>query len=491
MRSFLLSKVAIPLHLAFIACYLACVRIWPDGIMEYLPLAWFSAGLIEIALLFPSAKSGEEVHDARLRVFKSMRKDPVLILGVLGFLFILFQTLNGPRTISYDSYESVWKFADARIRDFPSCINQILSVQGLFWNILTISAMLAIRNALGKKGRLLILKFLVAVSSCLALYGFAAYTPIPPESGLPLFATFPDPITAGVYFFMHFCLSCSLFVTELVEVEAKDKGKWVPRLLLVAAVLNFVGALYSLSCICIATVVVALVILFIYSAIYLHSRIEPAKRIRMAAVGFILIAIAAYIHFIAYPSNRIHERTEKIISREWITEEQQNEQKTLQNIAVRMINKNIVHGVGTWGYAIPECFGMYIEDDEWDSLSSDETPVDCGNDSLQFIAEYGIVGFALLISPFLVLFFSFLRRLAYEFRPKGKKTEKSSMSSEHEARPFTDRISPNLIAIFLAVVFPVVVSFKFSVFRYPLIMLIWTICLSVLSTLLPKPGGKA
>ena len=492
MRSFLLSKVAIPLHLAFIACYLACVQIRPDGILEYLPLAWFAAGLIEITLLFPSAKSGEEVYDARRRVFTSVRKDPVLILGIVGFLFILFQTLNGPRTISYNSFTSAWEFAEARIRDFPACIDQLLSVQGLFWNILTISAMLAIRNGIGKKGRLLVLKFLVAVSAGLSIYGLATYAPMSPEAGPQPFATFPDPVTAGVYFFIHFCLSCSLFATEMGEAAEKHSGKWIPRLLLLAAVLNFVGTLYSLSCICIAAAVAALLILFVYSAVYLHRRIEPAKKVRMTAVGFILLAVMAYMHFIAYPANRIHERTDKITSGQWVTEEQTAEKQTLTAVAARMFRKNMVHGVGTWGYAIPECFGMYIEDSEWDNLpASEDAPLTCHNDSLQFLAEYGIVGFAILVSPFLLLIFTSLYRLGYEFRPKSKKMEDSTTSSEHETRPFTDRITPNVLALIFAVTVPLVISFKFSIFRYPLIMLTWTVCLSVLSTLLPKPGGKA
>lgn len=486
MRSFLLSKVAIPLHLAFIAGYLACVSVKPDGIIEYLPLAWFVAGLIEITLLFPSARKGEEVYDARRRVRKSILKDPVLVLGIIGFLFILIQTLNGPRPLKYDTLSSSWQFAAAKIKDFPACIDQLKSVQGLFWNLIIVSSILVIRNGIGKKGRILLLKYLVIISSLLSLYGLITYVPAAQDAPISPFATFPTPITAGIYFCTHFCISCSLFATELGKEES---DRWQKRILFISCVLNLAGTVYSLSCISLVLAAFTLLVNVIYGSIYLGNRIPSAQKLKMMATALILIGFAVFIHCIAYPNNRIHERIDKIVSMNWETEQEAIERGTLAKVATRIIKENKIHGVGTWGYADQSCFGKFIEDDEWDNLLSPDSKYStCGNDWLQFIAEYGYFGMLLFISPFIFLVGISVYRIVMDFIPKAKRNkDPNSTSSENETIPFIERISPNTFALFWSVLLPLVVSFRYSVFRYPLVLLTWTIFLTVFSTFLPKP----
>ena len=485
MRSFLLSKVAIPLHLAFIACYLACVRFGPETLTAYLPLAWFAAGLIEVTLLFPSARKGEEVYDARRRVRASLLRDPILSVGIVGFLFLALQTLNGPRTLFFNPLSGGWEFSPARIGGFPACITQSGSVQGLFWSLLVIPAMLVVGNGMGKKGRTLLLKFLVAVSALLALYGLVRGFSAKGRIGAEAFATLPDPITAGIYFFMHFCVASALYVQE-VGAEIRDRIQ--VHALFIGCVLNFAGALFSLSCLSIALSAAALVLLFIYGAVYLANRLPTADKMRMMAGGLILVGLIAFLHFVAYPRNPIHACTEKILSGQWETPEEKAERGVLAAVAKRMFKANAVHGVGTWGYAEPSCFGKYMADDDWEALSNpNSTPSTCGNDSLQFLAEYGCVGFAVLALPYLIVFGTALGRLALEFRPRIRKSKDSESSSENESRPFTERLPPLAFALLLAIVVPFAISFRFSVFRYPLVLYTWTLFISILPTLIRKP----
>lgn len=495
MRSFLLSKIAIPLNLAFIALYLACVPVGPDGYAEYLPLAWFIAGLVEVTLLFPSARKGEEAFDARTRVRKSICRDPVHLMGILGFLFILFQTLNGPRKIAYNANHRLWEFTVGKIRDFPACVDQIGSVQGLFWVLLAITAILVIRNGIGKKGRMLLLKYFVAISAGLALCDLVAYAAgsgsVVKTGALPApFFPFPDHITAGVYFYMNFCIGCSLYATELASAEESERtvSKWPARLLLIASALTLAGAIYSLSCLAIVAVAVALLAIGIYCSIFLTGKLDSAKRLRMVGVGIILAGAVAFLHFTAYPSNRIHERIAKITSGEWISESEAAEHNVLSKVATRMFKDNAIHGVGTWGFADKQCFDKYVDDDEWEFLPhEDDHYTNCGNDHLQFLAEYGILGFVILVAPFIFLAGTIIYRLIMEFRPRRKKMSDSTTSSEHESIPFMQRITPCAFALFFAVIPPFILSFKFSIFRFPLIALTWTVFLTTLSTFLRKP----
>ena len=190
---------------------------------------------------------------------------------------------------------------------------------------------------------------------------------------------------------------------------------------------------------------------------------------------------------VGYPGNRIHGCTDKIFSGEWTTPAERADREVRVAVAGRMFKANFIHGVGTWGYANADCFGKYTKDNEWDSLQDpDNTPALCGNDSLQGLAEYGVIGFLIIVAPFLILLFESLVRLAVEFRPKGRKTSDSSASSEHESHPLTDRVSPIAFAIFIAVGTTFAVSFRFSVFRQPLILFSWAIFFSVFPTLIRK-----
>ena len=462
------------------------MRFDPHSLTVYLPLAWFAAGLIEVTLLFPTARKGEEADDARRRVRNSLLKDPILFAGIVGFLFILLQTLNGPRALVFNPPTGTWEFSSARIDGFPACITQAGSVQGLFWNLLVIPAMLVVGNGLGKKGRLLTLKFLVAISALLALYGLATGFSSKGET-IASVATFPDSVTAGVYFFMHFCVATALYVQEIgAEIRDRFQGK----ALFVACVLNLAGALFSLSCLAIALSLGALVLLFVYGAVYLANRLPTADKMRMIATGLILIGFAAFLHFVAYPRNPLHSCTEKLFSGQWTTNEENTEHAVLTSVAKRMFKDHIVHGVGTWGFWDASCFGKYMEDDDWEALPDQNvTPATCGNDTLQFLAEYGCVGFAVLVLPFLILIGTAIFRLALEFRPRIRKSKDSESSSENEAHPLTDRLPPLAFALLLALVAPFVVSFRFSIFRYPLILYAWTLFLSVFPTLIRKPAS--
>ncbi len=379
-----------------------------------------------------------------------------------------------------------WEFTPARISGLPACISQSGSVQGLFWNILVIPAMLVIGNGLGKKGRTLLLKFLVSISALLALYGLIMC--MAARGGLKElpFTTLSDPVTSSLYFFMHFCVATALYVQELGQ-EIRDRLQ--VHLLFAACVLNLAGAVFSLSSLGLSLAIGALLLLFIYGSIYLSNRLPTADKMRMMAGGLILIGFVAFLHFIAYPSNPIHACTKKIFSGQWVTPAEKTEHVVLTSVAKRMFKAHAIHGVGTWGYADANCFSTYMEDDEWDALPNQiSTPATCNNDLLQFLAEYGFVGCAVLALPYLIIIGTGLGRLAIEFRPKLKKSQDSDSSSENEARPFTERLSPLAFSILLAVITPFVVSFHFSVFRSPVILFTWTIFLTVFPTLIRKPA---
>lgn len=487
MRSFLFSKIAIPLHLAFIFGYLACVQPGPESITSYLPLAFFAAGLFEITLLFPSARKGEDVDDARYRVLRGIFSDPVFFFGVAAFIFIVFQTLNGPRDLIYDRILKCWRYTPGYFRGLPACLDMTLSFQGAFWVLVVAVSMLAVRSGLGKKGRNLLLKLMLGVASALALYGLFTYEPA--EAGAPILplATFATPSEAGAFFLMNACAAFGLLFTEMAMEEP---GKNSLRFLLFALVANLMAALYSLSCLVIATLAVALVILTIYTLVFFVKEAAGELRLTTLAVTAILIAVVCFLHFVAYPKNRLHECADRIFNGPWQTEAQKAEAGVMRAAAWRMFNDNTLGGTGTWCYGHENGMSRYLKDDEWQHISDpDSRHYICGNDFAQFLAEYGALGFALMAAPFAMILISSIIRMFLVSRngTKLRPGRKATTAAEIDRVNIFDILPLNVLALAIAAGSTTAISFFAPVFRCPLNILTWAVLLSLAHAQLAIP----
>lgn len=485
MRSFLFSKVAVPFHLAFLFAYLLCVQFSAKDIGPYLPLAFLAFGLIEVSLLFPSAFRGEQVGDARFRVKASLKRDPVFLFCVAGFLFMVFQTLNGPRSLVYNALAGAWEFSPARIRDFPAGLNQILSVQGAFWVLLVGATVAAIRS-MGKKARAHLLRYVAYVAGAAALYGLVrrAVPDLPPAGAE--FAAFPSRETAGAFFLGAFCLSAGIYIADLGDPES---SKWDLRLLLASTLLTFFATVFSLSILAACTLVAAALLLLVYGTVYGHTRVKGATRLRLFIGSVILAGLCAFLHIVAYPQNPVHSMIDKVVSLEWRTEAEKAERETLESVAWRMFKANKAGGVGTWGYSLPTNFGLYVSRKEWKTLTNrDGRYSSCGKDGPMIFAEYGVVGAFLVLMPFVLLVLFSLRRLLIALFPKMTKPEDSTTSTENERTPFQEVVPPVAFASAIAAAGIWFLSFNSAVFRHPAVLVLWTTALVVLHSSLPKPA---
>lgn len=488
MRFLLLSKFAIPLHLAFIFGYLAWVQPRLESVTSYLPLAFLAMGLFEITLLFPSARKGEEVPETRKRVLKSILTDPVFYIGIIAFLFIIVQTLNGPREFYFDKISKVWKHSAGRIALLPACLDQILSIQGAFWVLTTNVAVIAIRFGLGKKARDLFFKFLLAISSVLSIYGLASYALNNGTFIRDALAGFTTSTEAGAFFIM---MSMVAFGMLLQELNYDEPSKYNLRYLLAVFLINVAGTLYSLSCVSIITLAIAILIVVIYAIVFFVKHSSNGLRISSLAALLSIIIVACFLHFIAYPKNKIHDCTRQIFYGPWQTQEQIDHSSLLRKTAWRIWDKNNLTGIGTWCYGHEGGMAHYIEDDEWKYLlNSDERHYICGNDFAQFLAEYGTLGFMLLISPYLFLLMLGATKIFWAYKNgAGKKVSKKAGIEDPEAEVinFFDIFPPQIITSIVAVVATTTISFFVPVFRNPLNILTWSVIFAHICVSLPKP----
>ncbi|MBR0056793.1 MAG: O-antigen ligase family protein [Kiritimatiellae bacterium] len=496
MRSFLLSKIIVPLHLAIIAAYLAWVQPGPEDVASYLPLAFLSLGLVALMLLFPAAKAGEEADDARYRVIEAVRGDYFFVFGVLAFAFVLIQTLNGPRDLRYVRAIRSWEYTTGIIRGFPSCLDMLLSVQGLFTVAVVASAVLAVRNSLGRKGRRLAVELMLAVATVLGLYGLIAYAQAPSLDRLgvklpppPSFATFATRTEAGAYFLMNACAAFGFLFMSMVN-DDENRDKFHIRFLFAAFLVCVVSALFSLSCLSISFLSVALLLLAIYTFVFVLVASPGELSLTTLAAIVILGAVAAFLHFVAYPENRLHDCTEKIFSGPWQTQEEVAERAALTGSAWRMFHDNPVGGVGASCFGIQKGFPKYVLNGEWSAISNPESNHwRCGNDFAQYLAENGAVGTILFLAPFATLVALSIARIVQVLRrgTKYKQGLKSTTATDADRIGVFDVMPPDALALFVAAGAATTLSFFVPVFGSQLNVLTWAVFLAVASMSLPKP----
>jgi hypothetical protein len=496
MPKFVLSKIIVPLHLAVIAGFLAWVQPGPENVASFLPLSFLCLGFVAMMLLFPAARKGEDVDDARYRVSTGIKCDYIFVFAVLAAAFAVIQTLNGPRELVYLRSSRVWEYSDGIVRGFPACLDMLLSVQSVFVVAIVAPAVLAVRHSLGTRGRRRAVEFLLAIATILGLCGLYAYAEAPSSDGIgvrlpppPTFATFPTRTEAGAFFLMNALAALGLlFVAMANDEEGTDK--FHIRFLFVALLVNVLSALFSLSCLSIAVMCVALAVLAAYILAFAMIASMGAISLSALAATIIVGAVACFLHFVAYPENRLHDCAEKIFSGRWQSKEEVAERSAMTGAAWRMFSDNAVGGVGASCYGLQKGFPKYIAKQDWPAVKSPTAPHwRCGNDFAQLLAEYGAVGTTLFLAPFAIMAVLAVIRIFLVARrgTKYKLGWNSTMATDADRIGVFEIMPPDTLALFLAAGCVTGMSFFVPVFGSQLNVLTWAVSLSVACASLPKP----
>lgn len=466
------------------------------AISNYLPLALVSLGLLEVSILFPSAKQGEPSDLARTRVSHAIRHDLAVLCGFIAVAFVVFQTLNGPRHMAYNPLLQKWVFTPASIRDFPACVDSLLSIQGAFWFLLTTVAFAIFRCAMGKKSRTRALTAASVVAAFVGLYGIARFCISANGKADPgTFAHFSSNAEAGFFFIAFFAISAALYLEKLTEPTTSESKSRAPRYLALVAFVNFTSVFFTLSSLAIATAVVTFILVLVYGVAYLRDRIGTGSKVRMLAIGLVVIAIGSFLNGVAYPNNPVCKSIVRVVTPgEWLTDAEKAEHKVMRDIAMRMFKANKLGGVGTWGYLNTFCFNSMVKEDEWELLPEDDSLVgrDSGSDWSMFIAEYGVLGCCLVALPFLIVAATATRRfIAVAFPKRAKRDTDSTTGSETERQPFCDIVNPQGMCSFIAILAMFFISSFACVLHHPANLLVTAILFCMNCQSFPKLKRKA
>lgn len=482
---FVLSKSAVLIHLALLVLFLASGACRPSALKSYLPLLWLALSTLEMVLLFPPARKDETVENSRKRAARRVFGDPVFHAGAAGIVFIICQTLNGPRQLGYDGAAMAWRVGLPPLAALPSCFNRSEAFQAFFWWVPAWTAILAIRHGLTRRGKLRLLNVLVAVSAFLALFSLVQYGRGQPyrlwgvATTADHYGVFAYRGFAGTYFGMMFLVSVGLLVAG-VAANAAPRTR---RLLFGTTFLNLIAAGFTLDYGALLLLGGGGLASLVYAYVFLRGGVAWSQRLRQTAVLLVTLSGLAFLHFIAYPENALHARIQALVSGQALQSGWRGERQVLCGAAWRIFKAYPAYGTGTWGFRREA--GRFLQDADWDRIvSGTQSPITCHCDPLQFLCELGLVGTGLVLLVLILLLVPVCRSL---FRLLAATPAQSKTINESRIL----RVSPVAVGCLAALSGAAAIGFFNMPFRDPLNLLVWCMLLAVVPGLLPLPRDLA
>jgi len=411
-----------------------CVLAWLFGgivASALLPtMPWLLAILFEMMLCFPQRHSGETTFDARERVWRHLKRDP-LTWVVAAFLLLLLVPFVNKGLCPCCDYPAI-NFDGASqappVPFAPYCVDRMEHLNVTLWFFSAFLAMLAVKHALLKRGKRLVLEMIVWNGLALSALGMVqqiAGAESPLWSGgwdrtAYFFSTFGYPNMGGDYFTTLFGISVAVWRWKVEagrthsghgdsKAQANHQRFWRRHLMLVPAVVFFFSAMMTLSRASIMLVTALAILYFIHAVASFLARMSRAKRVKAAAANLILLVLIATF-FLVFLSNRDRMLGEDLRSgfiREvstldgrGILDRMSGKGQYHVRIAFQVWKDNLLFGCGGWGYkhfCVPK-----MTDEDFANIQA-VGGVNVHNDYLQFLAEHGLVGFSLIVAAFLML----------------------------------------------------------------------------------------
>ena len=416
-----------------------------DYILPVMP--WLTAFLLEVMLCFPQRHEGETTYEARSRVWEAMRGDPLVWVS-LGLVLLLIVPFFNVGLCPVCDYPAIQAGADPKplIPFIPFCVNRMEHLNVVMWFVPTLTATVAAKHALLKKGKRTFLAMIVWNGLALGVVGAIqqmteAKGPLWVEDCFQsayFFSTFGYPNMAGDYFTTLFGLAVGLWRWQLDEstrspsmikapssapavgAEAASGGDaehshhhhhhhgssapkkeghfWQRHYYLIPAVIFFFCALDTLSRAAVMLVTGLAIIFFLHTFVCSFAKMKKAQRVRSGALSVLVLALIAICAVMFMPEDLQREvntlNTTEVLDR--VTGKGQYHVR----VATEIWKDHALFGVGGWGYK-HFCL-QYMTDKELRQIQM-VGGVNVHNDYLQFLAEHGLVGFGLMVTVVVLL----------------------------------------------------------------------------------------
>lgn len=415
--SFIRNNIAVLAIFALTAAY-AWVFGGTRGEMLPLFVPWLWAILVDVMLCFPQRRAGENSYTARERVWEDLGKDPLtwVTIGFLALLIIPFVN-TGLCPICDHKLIAQGLSQKPSLPFLPYCVNRAQHFGVLLWFGPSLTAMLAVKHALNKGGKIKLIQLIVWNGVALAVLGYVqrlaeASGPLWIDMGADpdsFFSTFGYPNMAGDMFVTLFCMAMALWRNQVqacnkelasagVRRIAKHKLFWMKHHDLIPAVLFFFSSVSTLSRASIILVTMAAAVLCLHAGVCFLHKMKKSERVRASAIIVLSLVLVVFVAIVCMPDNVQSEintlSTDEILTR--VTGKGQYHTR----VATEVWKDNLLFGCGGWGYkhfCLPK---MTLKEYQHIQMVGG---INVHNDYLQFLAEHGLVGFGCLVAIFVML----------------------------------------------------------------------------------------
>lgn len=409
---------------------LACVFAWlfggtvSDALVPVIP--WMLFILVELMFCFPQRYSGESTYEARERVWGALKRDPLtwVVVGFLLLLMIPFVNKGLCPVCDYVAIEFQGADPNPPVRFLPFCVNRMHHLNVVIWFASALTAMLATKHALVKRGKRTMLELIVWNGAILGVLGAVqqltdAKGPLwllEMPKNIYFFSTFGMPNVGGDYFTTLFGLSVGLWRWRVEEARKEASGEtdadsivatahavfWRKHLLLIPVVINFFAAMMTLCRAAILFSILLAVIFFVHTFVCFFSRMSRPQRVKAGAA--VLISLVVILVGATAFSPASFQKELSSVDTIGFLNRATGKGSYQTDVAVKVWREHPLFGCGGWGYRHFSLTKM--DESELKIFSYPGTSggaMNVHNDYLQFLTEHGSVGLALLLSVFVML----------------------------------------------------------------------------------------
>ncbi len=460
----------------------------PDLLLPVVP--WLSAFVLELLLIFPQAKSTETLAEARSRVWRSLLRDPFLYLSLALTILLVIPFFNVSGLPEYNAATQQWRNPLPPFPRLPFCVNPREQTVLLLWFPPVMVSALAVKHGLLKKGKRLLLECLCWNGAALALLGFVQLMTDAKsiywgqEAFSYFFSTFGYPNFGGAYFTLMFAFSTGLWFGRASagligpsaggggDEASQSGGFW----LLIPVVLNFSAAIASLSRAAILLCCVVFLVMSLYMIVGVWQKTGSGGRVKLVTAMIITIVMLIVSVTVFAPKAL---KTEIVsITPASVFERVSGRGQYHARIAKEIFRDHPVFGVGGWGY--PHYLMRYLTKEERENMQIGGG-VNVHNDTLQFLAEQGSAGYALMVLCVLTLTLP----LAWQSLCVCRAVAASDAESVPAKPAWLYHVPPVVIAVFMGTTATICHSLGDLPFRNPAIVIVWVLSFVCASGFLP------
>ena len=397
---------------------------------------WILLFMLEVIICFPQRHHGESSFYARERVWEEIRHSALFWLTFGFLLLLMIPFANTGLCLRCDADLIAQGISPApKLPFLPFCINRLEHLNVVMWFAVALLAMIAVHFCLTRRGKRLVIELIVWNGAALAVFGFvqgAMNAPGPFWTDLSgnaaegtFFATFGYPNMAGDYFTTLFGLSvalwrdrCEHLYQESLQMdpstraanEMKSIGRfWRQHYHLMPAVVFFFAALNTFSRAAIVLVTATACVYFFHTLLIVIYRMKKSRRVFVGVWSVLVFMLIVFFASIFMPKS-IRREVSTLGTTEVLDRVTGKGEYHVQ-LATEIWHDHLLFGCGGWGYrhlCVPKMRELGLDPKKLPRVGG----ANVHNDYLQFLAEHGLVGAALLVAIVGLLIWPILRQWA-------------------------------------------------------------------------------